>query len=195
MREFILTSHKAPTEPGINLNNLPGEGRIDVLCRAVTSAFLLSHDIRENVQLYLVLNNNLTIRFRGDELRHLNPDERSTTALIDKALERKKELVGDIEIESSPGIYISKRNFTDILTNVEGNLIQLEQSGKPLRDIDKSTNTVYVLSDHQDFTDNEEKLLMEKAEEKISVAPKPLHGDDVISIIHNYLDTDGYTNY
>ncbi|MDY7081623.1 MAG: tRNA (pseudouridine(54)-N(1))-methyltransferase TrmY, partial [Halobacteria archaeon] len=79
MRKFVVLGHTAPTEPDFTLNDLPGSaGRLDVLCRCVNSSFFLSHSLREDVRLYLVLQGEITLRFEGRELQHLNPDERST---------------------------------------------------------------------------------------------------------------------
>ena len=47
------------------------------------------------------------IRLVGYELKYLNPDERSTGALIRNALLQ----TGEGETKSSPGIYVSNRSF------------------------------------------------------------------------------------
>ena len=90
MRTFIVVGHKATTSPNFSLEDIPGtSGRLDILCRAVTAAFMLSHGIRKDVCVYLVLLGGevpKTIQLRGETLRHLNPDERTTAALLKKAL-------------------------------------------------------------------------------------------------------------
>ncbi len=50
MRQFVIIGHDAPTTPEFSLDDLAGAaGRLDVLCRCVTSAFLLRHAIREDL--------------------------------------------------------------------------------------------------------------------------------------------------
>ena len=90
MRNFVIVGHKATTEPNFSLEDIPGtSGRLDILCRSVTAAFVISHGIRKDVCVYLVLLGGevpKTIQLRGETLRHLNPDERTTAALLKKAL-------------------------------------------------------------------------------------------------------------
>jgi tRNA (pseudouridine54-N1)-methyltransferase len=86
MRQFLIVGHDAPTTPDFSLKDLPGAGRLDVLCRYVTAAFVLSHDIRTDVRVRLVLDDTVTVRFEGSDLRRLNPDERSPAALVRTAL-------------------------------------------------------------------------------------------------------------
>ena len=87
MRNFIVVGHRAVTSPTISLNDLPGTGgRMDILTRCINAAFCISHDIRKNVEVTIVLlgpeDPPKTIRFVGSELKYLNPDERSTGALV-----------------------------------------------------------------------------------------------------------------
>ena len=90
MRIFVVVGHKATTQPSFSLEDISGtSGRLDILCRSVTAAFVLSHGIRKDVLVYLVLlggETPKTIRLVGETLRHLNPDERTTAALLKKAL-------------------------------------------------------------------------------------------------------------
>jgi tRNA (pseudouridine54-N1)-methyltransferase len=198
MRQFIVLGHTAPTEPDFDLDDLAGgAGRLDVLCRCVNSAFFLSHAIREDVRVYLVLSDAATIRLEGTELRYMNPDERNIASLLRQALETREEAIGHSEVESTPGIYVSNRGFESVLQTArrEGTVVQLHEDGDGLSTMAPPEHPVFVLSDHQDFTDEEESMLAEVAEHRLSVGPKRLHADHTISVVHNYLDTDGYETY
>ena len=47
MKTFIIKGNKAKTTPDFLLKDLPGSGgRMDILCRCLTSALLVSHGIR-----------------------------------------------------------------------------------------------------------------------------------------------------
>ncbi|HMB51655.1 MAG TPA: tRNA (pseudouridine(54)-N(1))-methyltransferase TrmY, partial [Natronoarchaeum rubrum] len=95
MRQFIVLGHDVPTEPDFSLDDIAGgAGRLDVLCRCVNSAFFLSHAIREDVRAHLVLGDEFTVTFEGSDLRRLNPDERSTAALVRNALDEREEAIG-----------------------------------------------------------------------------------------------------
>lgn len=198
MRQFIVLGHEAPTEPDFSLDDLTsGAGRLDVLCRCINAAFVLSHDLRTDVRVYLVLQDEVVIRFDGDELRYLSPDERNIASLIRTALDAKTEVVGHRNVESTPGVHISKRGFEAVLDDVshDGVVLQLHEDGSPIIDLAPPAEPVFVLSDHHEFTDHEHALLEEAVRERVCLGPKVLHADHAITIAHNYLDTDGYAHY
>jgi len=198
MRQFIVLGHDAPTEPDFSLDDLAGgAGRLDVLCRCVNSAFFLSHALREEVRVHLVLQDELTVRFEGAELRHLNPDERSTAALIRGALDAKDEAIGQMDAESSPGVALSKRGFEPVLEDVasEGTVVQLHEDGDPVVAVEPPENPVFVLSDHDDFREREADLLADVADQRVRLGPERLHADHAITVAHNYLDTEGFARY
>ena len=196
MREFVISGHDAPLSANFSLDDLAGgAGRLDVLCRCVNSAFFLSHALREDVRVWLVLQDEFAVRFEGSELRNLNPDERSTAALIKNALDAKDGAIGHMAAESSPGVSISRRGFEDVLDEVDGTLIALHEEGEPVVDVEPPANPVFVLSDHRDFTEREADLLTERADARVRLGPERLHADHAITVAHNWLDTDGYTHY
>ena len=195
MRQFLVVGHEAPTTPEFSLDDLPGAGRLDALCRCVTAAFLLSHDIRDDVRVRVVLADEFTVRFEGAELRRLNPDERSTAALFRTALEQREEAIGHMPVETSPGVYLSRRG-TAAATEVaadEGTVVQLHEDGTAATDCTPPDDPVFVLSDHREFTDAETALLEEHADQRIRLGPKRLHGNQAITVAHSWLDTDGWT--
>lgn len=198
MKQFIVLGHDAPTTPDFSLDDLAGgAGRLDVLCRCVNSAFFLSHDLRKDVRVSLVLQDELTITFEGAELRRLNPDERSTASLVRQALEVQDEAIGHMPAESTPGVSLRKRGFEPVLDEAadDGTVVQLHEDGDPVVDVEPPENPVFVLSDHHDFTDEEAGMLETAADERVKLGPELLHADHAITVAHNYLDTDGYTRY
>lgn len=191
MRRFVVLGHTAPTDPDFSLEDLAGgAGRLDVLARSVNSAFFLSHALREPVRVFLVLSDAVTIRLEGVELRYMNPDERNIAGLLKQALAARSEAIGHSEVESTPGIYVSNRGFEAVLQAVarEGTVVQLHEDGEPMAAVEPPENPAFVLSDHQDFTPEEQNLLDEHADRRLSVGPKPLHADHTITVVHNYLD-------
>lgn len=191
MRQFIILGHDAAVTPDFTLNDLPGSaGRIDVLCRCINSAFLLSHGLREDVRVHLVLQDRYAIRLEGSELQYVNPDERSTAALLKRALEKAQEVDVTMEQRSSPGIYIKEQGFSKLLERVadEAGVVQLHEDGDPIETVSLPENPLFVLSDHNEFTVDEEQLLQEHASHRVSVGPKALHADHVITIVQNVVD-------
>ena len=196
MREFIVLGHEAPTTPDFSLDDIAGgAGRLDVLCRCVTSAFFLSHDIREDVRVHLVLSDEFTVTFEGTELRRLNPDERSTAALVRGALEEREEAIGHQPVETSPGVSLTRVGFEPTLSATDGTVVQLHEDGDPVVDVSVPADPVFVLSDHRDFADRERELLAEAADERVRLGPERLHADHAITVAHNYLDTEAFERY
>ena len=192
MRIFIVIGHRAAITPDFSLDDLPGSaGRMDVLCRCVNSAFFLSHDLRRDVELYLVLQDKVALRFVGERLKHLNPDERSTGALIRKALQALQERppAPKEELESTPGIFVSRRGLRAVLEEAQSKverLILLHERGEPLRGFPLPRDVGFVLSDHLEFLPEELELL--KGLPRLSLGPKVLHADHCIIIAHHELD-------
>ncbi|MFP4654382.1 MAG: tRNA (pseudouridine(54)-N(1))-methyltransferase TrmY [Methanohalobium sp.] len=194
MRDFIVIGHKASTSSDFSLNDLPGSaGRMDILCRCINSAFFLSHDIRTDVQVHLLLlgqpEPGKIIRFNGENIKHLNPDERSSGALIKKALEKN---VSDVETQSTPGVWIRKGNLKTLLDgfkNESRTLAYLREGGEDIREIAGSLNdAVFILGDHLGVTDEEEEIILNTNAKLISVSPHSIHADHCILILNNELD-------
>ena len=192
MRVFIVLGHRAALTPDFVLNDLPGSaGRLDILCRCVTTSFCLSHGIRRQVNVYLVLQDRITIRLDGRYLKHLNPDERSTGALLQKALQKIQQAGPDEpeELRSTPGIFVSRRGLAELLAQLRlqvEQIIWLHEGGRDLRSAELSQSSAFVLSDHRDFSPEEEALLGEFA--RLSLGPQILHADHCITLVHNELD-------
>jgi len=189
MRRFVVIGHEAHSSPDFSLDDLPGtSGRIDVLARCATAAFLVSHGIRKDVELHLVLTGPpqppRTIRMAGEELRHLNPDERTTASLFLKAL----KILGIAESMSTPGIYVSGTGFTKVISQFKGDFVLLKEDGEDIRKQSLPKDPIFVLSDHLDFNEDEEKALMARDPLVTSLGPRSLHADQCITIVNNELD-------
>jgi tRNA (pseudouridine54-N1)-methyltransferase len=201
MRQFLVLAHDAPTDPDFSLEDLPGAGRLDVCCRCVTSALLLSHCIRKDTRVWLVLGESCSVRFEGSDIRGLNPDERSTAALIRGALEEYEEAIGHMDAESSPGVFVSRRGLEEVLDEMgsqnsgEDTFVMLHEDGTPVADLGPPTDPIFVLSDHYDFTAEESELLAEKVDKRVRLSPQKLHANHAITVAHNYLDTVGFEGY
>ncbi|WP_254522840.1 tRNA (pseudouridine(54)-N(1))-methyltransferase TrmY [Natrinema caseinilyticum] len=200
MRQFVLIGHDVPTTPDFSLDDLAGgAGRLDALCRSITSAFVTSHGIRESVRVHLVARDRLTISFDGRDLRRLNPDERSTAALVRTALEHRDEAIGALPADPSPGIELYRRGFAGTLEEIaaDGPIVHLHEDGDAVVDVDADAlaDAIFVLSDHRDFTDAEAALLEDAADYRLRLGPERLHADQAITVAHHYLDTEGYERF
>jgi tRNA (pseudouridine54-N1)-methyltransferase len=193
MRNFVVVGHKAITSPNFSLEDIPGtSGRLDILCRSVTAAFVLSHGIRKDVCVYLVLLGGeaaKTIILKGDTLRHLNPDERTTAALLKKAL--ALEATPEWSMSTS-GIFVRTGGLERVLHNLKAaRLIYLREDGADVRGVELSglsDDAAFIIGDHMGMT-QEEEMLIEQADAKVvSLGPTSLHADHCIVLINNEID-------
>ena len=199
MRNFIVVGHKATTTPNFSLEDIPGtSGRLDILCRAVTAAFVISHGIRKDVCVYLVLLGGeipKTIRLVGETLRHLNPDERTTAALLKKALAVPATPEWAM---STSGIFVRTGNLTELLADLkETKLIYLREDGADISGLDTgslSDEAAFILGDHTGMTPEEEALIEQAGSRVVSLGSTSLHADHCIVLINWFLDNSILTS-
>lgn len=193
MRRFVVLGHTQRTQPPLPLNDPAGAGgRWDLLARCVTSALLVSHGARENSEILLVLQGGSVprvVRIVGSQVRRLNPDERSTTALLGKALESQP--VAAYEENPLPGIHVSGRTLSQVMESVgTGDVVLLDEAAKvPLEEWKpSSSDTTFLLSDHLDFALEEREEFRRYVATDISLGPVALQADQCIIVVHNRLD-------
>jgi len=186
MRRFLILGHRAPLDASFSLDDLPGgAGRLDVLCRSIGASLLVSHGIRKDVETILLLRDAVHIRILGDRVKRLSPDERSTAGLLQRAL----DAAADEEIESTPGIFVSRRVLAealDRLYQLECNPVVLHEKGEPVDAFAFPSDPAFILSDHLDFTEEEERTLRDLPH--VSLGDRPLHTSQCITIVHYLAD-------
>jgi tRNA (pseudouridine54-N1)-methyltransferase len=195
MRNFVIVGHKATTNPNFSLEDIPGtSGRLDILCRSVTAAFVISHGIRKDVCVYLVLLGGeipKTIQLRGETLRHLNPDERTTAALLKKALAVPATQEWAM---STSGIFVRTGGLAQVLGDLKAaRLIYLREDSLDIRGLGAGAlagDAAFILGDHTGMTPEEETMISEAGAEVISLGPTSLHADHCIVLINWFLDTN-----
>ena len=192
MRYVVIVGHRAAPTGDFKLDDIAGgAGRLDILVRCVNSAFFLSHDLRKDVEAYLVCEGGQdapkTVVFKGSELRYLNPDERSTASLIRNALLKPLE---DGEVKSSPGVYVSRSSFSDVIKTLseKGRLVYMKEDGQDCREYEYPEDPVFVLGDNRDLTEEEEAELLSYSPDRICIGPCSLHADHCMIVVHNDMD-------
>ena len=195
MRTFIVVGHKATTTPNFSLEDIPGtSGRLDILCRCINAAYVLSHGIRHDVRILLVLcggEPNKTICLRGVDLRHLNPDERTTAALLKKAL---TIVAGPAWSMSTSGIFVRTGGLDNVLSDLKAKGIKpvyLREDGMDVHkaNCNLSGDAVFILGDHMGMTPEEETQILQAGAEVVSIGPASLHADHCIVLVNWMLDT------
>jgi tRNA (pseudouridine54-N1)-methyltransferase len=157
---------------------------MDVLCRCVTASLFLSHGMRRDVEVFLVLlgppEPPATVLFSGEKVRYLNPDERSSASLIKKALSLRR---GPEFRESTPGVFVRAGGLERLLS--EHAFTLLDESGEDVRQAGTLPGTC-LLSDHLNLTDSEQELVRDLP--RLSVGPLPLHADQAVTVLLNETD-------
>jgi tRNA (pseudouridine54-N1)-methyltransferase len=190
MRRFIVLGHEAALTPDFSLSDLPGSGRLDVLCRCVVDALLTSHGVRADAEIWLVLQDAVIIRFRGANVRSLSPDERAVAGLLRSALEAADRAVGEQWVDVSPGLAVTRQGLQPALdaSRTTGTVVQLHEDGDPVDEFEPPEDVTFVLSDHRDVTGDEQALLDAHADAQLSLGPTALQADQAIAVVHNHLD-------
>ncbi len=198
MRRFIVVGQQARTARDFPLDDICGAGgRWDLLARCVQSSLFISHDLRRDSELVLVLlgppDAPKAIRVSGDLVRNLNPDERSTAALLSRALDEHLP-IGGRWIEALPGIHVARRDLEAVLAEYgDGPIVLMDEEGSVdgpdlpshLRDSDGAT---FVLGDNMGLTEEQLVLIRDKDPIEVRLGPQSLHVDHCIAIVHNILD-------
>jgi tRNA (pseudouridine54-N1)-methyltransferase len=195
VRRFLLLAHKVPPSGAFTLNDLAGgAGRMDEVARAVSTAFTLSNDLRRDTEfsvLFLAAPPPAARRIdlEGARLRHLNPDERSTAALLKNALVRSLATPG--AFESSPGLRVAPVDPEEALLEFlrRPGAVWLTEGGAPFAEgMPPGDEFAAVLSDPFDPTEREAELLRASGVPRLSVGPRSLRSSQVVDLVHGALD-------
>ena len=192
MRSFVIIGQTAFGSADFSLDDLPGSsGRLDVMLRCVRAALLVSHGLRRDVRVYLVLRGGQAprvVRVSGETAKFLRPDERSLAILFKKTLAAAEPTPGFVEVR--PGLSVCAGDLDAVLADVgEAPRFLLHEQGSDLRAqaIDGASATFFI-GDHLGFDSASLMRLDGAGCVRISVGPVSLHSDDVVSVLSNELD-------
>ena len=198
MRRFIVVGQQARTARDFPLDDICGAGgRWDLLARCVQSSLFISHDLRRDSELVLVLlgppDAPKAIRISGDQVRNLNADERSTAALLSRTLDEQLP-IGGRWVKALPGILVARRDLEAVLAEfTDGPIVLMDEGGHVdgpdlpsyLRDSDSAT---FVLGDSKGLTEEQLAMIRDNDPIEVRLGPLSLHVDHCIAIVHNILD-------
>ena len=191
-RHYAIIGHKTPSSGKLNLNDLSGSGRMDVLVRAINSALFVSHGIRKDTKITLHLQGgdgpDRRVLFDGKKLAGVRPDERSIAGQIKAIMKLPIPPIGHYK-EVTQGIYHSGGdifNTLDLWKLEKININILDAKGIDINQVSKKENIGIILSDDLPFNDKEiEKFTGYK---KVSLGEKWLQGHSCIAITQYVLD-------
>ena len=167
---------------------------MDEIARAVSTAFTLSNDLRRDTEVTILFRaapppKARQIVLQGARLRYLNPDERSTAALLKNALVRSIPL--DRPVESSPGLVVAPTDPVAELRRFAGNpgALWLREVGAPLASVPPlGPDFTAIVSDADDPLPEEVGVLESSGARAVSVGPKSLRTSQCIDLLHAHFD-------
>ena len=197
IREFIVRALKARTDPFFNLNDLPGSGgRMDLVARCVSSALFVSHKVRKNNVIHVVLEGPSRppkiVSFYGESIRKVFPDERNIASHIKIALKEGLNLKSGEEKIVSPGIKIAKKSWESLVREKmkESIVYYLHPKGSNIRDVVpeclKEKKVCFLLGDHLGLPRKSEKFLEKLGIRKISIGRRIEYFASHVIVIINY---------
>jgi tRNA (pseudouridine54-N1)-methyltransferase len=195
MRRFLILAHRVPTSGEFTLNDLAGgAGRMDEVARTVSTAFTLSNDLRRDTEMTVLFVAEPPPRSRridlvGARLRFLNPDERSTGALLKNALVRSVDFPRPFE--SSPGLTVAPADPAVVMREFlhQPNPVWLCEDGLRIEEWPSPGGHIAaVVSDPYDPTAEERELLAATGVPRVSVSPRSLRTSQVVDLVHHELD-------
>jgi len=198
-RRFVIIGQKATASPDFSLLDIAGtSGRIDILLRCLRSALLVSHGLRRDTIVYLVLLGGelapRVLRIDGGHIRFVRPDERQLAILVQKALLRLPEgSPKDAFFEVRAGLAVATGGLDAVLADVpdldHARVYVLEENARDIRDdAVASANVVVFVGDQNGFDEATRARLASLRAEPIGVGPVSLHADDAITIVQNEMD-------
>jgi tRNA (pseudouridine54-N1)-methyltransferase len=191
MRAFVILGSTAHAGGGVLLDDLPGtSGRLDVLTRCIRAALCVSHDLRRDVRVYLVLQGGAaprTVRIDGAQARFIRPDERPLATLLMKTLARVE--AEDLRfVEQRQGMAVACAGLEAVLHDVRDlPLFVLEEGAPDIRET-RMRDAAFFIGDHAGFDPAAREALASAGARPVSIGPLSLHSDDVVTVLHNELD-------
>jgi len=180
-REFILFSRLGRTDS--NFSNLHDAGRLDIVHECIVAGLFLSHGIRKNATVHVVLNGPpkppLHVEIEGESLFDVRTDLDTWQNILKKVLSGGKH----------PGIIIYKNGFESLLkTKAEDTRVYvLEEGGKDITDANLEAKSVFVLGDHVGLPKKAEVFALRYGE-KISLGKQPYLAASCITILNYLMD-------
>lgn len=196
MRRFVVIGQRATASPDFSLSDLPSSsGRLDVLLRCLRAAFLVSHGLRRDTVVYLVLLGGpsapRTLRIDGASVRFLRPDERSLAVTVQKALAEPAEGTGFVTVR--PGIAVAAGGLSAVMNDLELAaplaFFVLEEGAPDLRDAPLAgPDPVFFFGDHLGFHEASRARLSELGATAVGLGPVSVHADDAVVLVAHELD-------
>jgi tRNA (pseudouridine54-N1)-methyltransferase len=190
MRTFILYTNKGRTDHKFSLEDLPSSGgRMDLVARFITSCMFISHKMRQDTRVFVILNGApkppVTIEI-NPSVRKIGVDERSVALWIRKLLE---ELEDRDSFHMYNGLKATRESFRDIIKRLkkEGTIYVLNEGGVSIKKTKFEKNPIFIIGDHVGVPEKEEKFAL-RLGKKLSLGKTPYLASTCVSLLHWTID-------
>lgn len=195
MRRFVVVGQTASASGEFSTEDLPSSsGRIDILLRCVRAALLISHGVRRDVVVYLLLRGGAraprVLRVSGQDAQFLRPDERSLALLATKVLSAPAAGAGGSFVSVKPGVAVADGGLECVLADAPGaKAYCLAEDGVDLREeaLD-APDCLFLVGDHLGLDAVTRARFDALPSRVVSVGPVSLHSEDVVTLVLNELD-------
>lgn len=196
MREFVLLALRAWSSPDFNIDDLPNAGRLDLVCRSISSVLNASQGVRPDTVLHVVLGGPKhppkIVSFYGRDISCIPFDERSLALILRKALRVGIELKLGEQQNVAEGVIVAKKAFeTLIREKASTQILYLHQKGDDIRNVEFQANITFIFGDFMGLPSKTEKLLARLGAQRVSLGPVMIFASHCPIIIHNELDRYG----
>lgn len=200
MRRFVVIGRRAEASADFSLVDFAGtSGRLDVLTRCMRAALLVSHGLRKDTVVYLVLLGGShaprTVRVESNHAAFIRPDERSLAVLLQKSLAAAPGSTTFATVR--PGIAIAQAGLDAVLQETaHSTRYVLDRAGEDIRAASTFEGDVtFFLGDHLGLEPDTRAVLEHAGARPVSLGPVDVHAEDALSIVWNELDRRGCSTY
>jgi len=196
MRRFVVIGRDAVASEDFLLDDLAASsGRLDVGLRCIRAALLVSHGVRRDAIVYLVLGGGplapRALRVRGADARFLRPDERSLAVLAKKVLATRNDEPGGRFVDVRPGIALARGGLRPVLADLGSATLYVLEPHAP--DIRAATDlhhadAAFFLGDPGGFDDATRAHLTAMGARPLCVGPVGVHAEDAVAVVSNEID-------
>jgi tRNA (pseudouridine54-N1)-methyltransferase len=193
-RAFVVIGEKASASDDFLLDDLPGtSGRLDVGVRCIRAALLVSHGLRRDSAIYLVLRGGprapRVLKIDGETAEFIRPDERQLAVLVKKALASDPEGEGFVTVRK--GVSVARGSLEQVMNDTAGwAWWVLEEGGPDIRE-EKTLgqkDAVFFVGDPAGFDPALRSGLRSAGALPLGVGPVSIHAEDAIAVLSNELD-------
>lgn len=147
-----------------------------IVTRFVVGSMMLSHDIRRDSKVNIIVDEEICITFNGKTMKNVRPDESSLSGIIRAGLRKMNGRV-------LPGVTVSRINLEDFLN--EAKSIKLYYSERIGR-VQEVPSEFFIIFQYPKL--EIEELLLKMNFSPIKLSKRSLFPDQAVVILNNRLD-------